>query len=113
MNVFYNLNGSVPRRTSTASSDWQFLNREGRVAVFPRPTSIASFLVWTSTVSQKICQIERWKACQKICQIECQKSCQKECQEICQKEGQQTISQIEYQKNVRKDARKNVRRDAR
>ena len=82
--------GSVPRRTSTPRSGWQCsppdLNRELRSAVIPAEpqlrASAGSVPRWTSTASQKICQIE----------------CQKECQKI--------------RKHVRRDARKHVRRYA-
>ena len=67
------------RRTSTASAGWQCsppdLNRELRLAVFPaelqpRASAGSSVPRRTSTAGQKICQIERQKECQKICQKE-------------------------------------------
>ena len=74
--------GSVPHRTSTASSGWQCsppdLAPDGSV---PRRTS---------TACQKICQ----KECQKIRQKECETECQKVCTRV----------------NVRRGARNHVRR---
>ena len=87
------------------------LNRERRLAVFPRRTS---------TASQKICQKECQKRCQKECQKmagnnvrknvrmkECRKICPKECQNICQKTFRKNARKMSNNASVR--ARKFVR----
>ena len=87
--------GSVPCRTSTASADGQCsppdLDREFRVAMFPpdlnRELQLADFpagrrqrasagSVPHRTSSQKICEIERQKECQKLMSEDMQKVCQ-------------------------------------